>query len=183
MADKKWYFGSRRVFAFPRLGIVVKGPRFYWKRGWFVDGYKLGGVIFSLSWTEDQFGSCRQVLTKGLRDNWQEFVFFCRHRGPFLQPTLFSFLGFLNIQLYGKILSEEEFERAKVWRQFFYLTNQEHLSDGHHFEKAANFCAIDGHLRMVDYGSPQTRAILLKWGDALYEQVSLATPSETETQN
>lgn len=172
MTEKNWYLGARRIFLFPKLGIVIKIPRFYWKKGLvrFIWEYKRNCPLHR---TEDQLLSCRQLWTKGLRDNWMEFIFFWQYRKPFLQPTLFSFFGFINIQLYGEILSEEEFERADIWSQFLDLTNKEHLNDNHHFENGANFCVVNSHLRMIDYGSPKTRNILIKWMDTIYNGVTL----------
>lgn len=170
-----WYFGSRWVFVFPRLGVVVKVPRVYWKKGWkgFVYWYKSEGLKCSLSLTEDELTGCRNLWTKGLRDNWKEFVFFIKYRKPFLQPTFFSLFGLVNIQKYGQIISRKKAREIKLHHQFWVLTEREFLDDSHHFVNSANFCiSEDGHLRIVDYGSPATRTILLKWADKL-EDVSL----------
>lgn len=176
---KSQYEGARRVFVFPRLGIVVKTARFYWRISWENLSHKIRKFGLSSAWsfffsgTEETTGSPRRLLAKGLRDNWEEFWFYWRFRHSVLQPTYFSLFGLVNIQKWGEILDEEEFEQKRIWGQMLDLTNKETRSDGHHFTNPANFCLENQHLRMVDYGSPATRKILRKWADVLYEQVLL----------
>ena len=178
MSDQdNWYKGSRWVVAFPRLGIVVKLPRICWLRFkiYFLHLYHERGLVYAVKqirWNEYVWGGYRVLLTKGLRDNWRELWFYWFHRSRFLQPTYFSLFGLLNIQLLGKILTEEEFDKSGIFNQARVLTQRDSGNDGHHFASHTNFCHADRgkdgtEIRMVDYGSPPTQEVLLGWANAL----------------
>jgi hypothetical protein len=169
--------GSRIVFVFPRLGFVVKVARIrLWSglkslRGFYKFGYFWKGLLLC---SEDAFGSPRRFWFKGIRDNWMERSFYksspCRE---FLQPTVFSLLGLVNIQIWGRILSQEEFDSARLLPRFYDLTEGKVHEDVHHFTEGHNFCAVDGKLKMVDYGSPKTREVVSKWGEVFILEIRL----------
>lgn len=160
---------DRLVFVFPRLGIVVKlaiihfisAVRPFFEYRWaYLRGY--------IQWPLESGHSLRRFLFKGLSANWNEFWFFRKTRNPLLQPTWFSFFGFLNIQKYGELC---QLPKRGFWMQMYALTDGEAFADSHHFRNSENFgFSDDGKLRMFDYGSRKSHVVIERFGARIREQ-------------
>ena len=160
---------DRLVLIFPTLGIVVKVAK--------VRIIRLLQVGFTskIYWSSDlsvwSLGGWKKLLFKGIAVNWNEFTFYRRKHILFLQPTYFSFFGFFNIQKFGKPLSlSEEVFKKFLLKSFSFVELQYTVRDGHHFTNPANFCVTSGRVRVLDYGSPNTRRWIEILGEKFYEK-------------
>lgn len=156
---------DRIVLIIPKLNIVIKFPIIH-----LIEAIKYVSRNDLNQWLEIEFHtpidrpifSLHRFLFRGIVINWREFIFYLKTRNPFTQPTLFSFFGIFNIQLYGQLC---KLEYRNVWCQFRKLTNDEILKDSHHFGNPNNFCINGGKLRIVDYGSRNTQLIISRNGE------------------
>jgi hypothetical protein len=174
---------ERIALVMPTLGIVVKIPRIRLlrvikslvyhirHRAWrgLLGNLRRSPTAPSLSFQFDLFG--------GLVSNFSEFWFYLTTRNPFLQPTYLSLLGILNIQRYGEPCPMEAWPMR---HEFERLIGQEYMHDGHHFANPRNFSVVlaeatEGdekctrlRLRINDYGSPRTQAVVTLWGHKLF---------------
>jgi hypothetical protein len=156
---------SRTVFVFKkfvlkfariRLRDTIKTLRY---------GYEMGRLIKYLNYSIDVYVSPKRTLFLGIRDNWQEFVFYVFNRSPFLAPTYFSLFGLLNVQKRGE---KPKIKDVDLWCQLCDMTNKAVHVDGHSFSNSHNFCECDGHLMIVDYGDPRIHGVLKKHGEKIY---------------
>jgi len=164
---------NRTVYIFPLLKICFKLPRIYllktfcllfncikrreWKR-----------IIIEIKRPADKkVMGPRRYLFKGILDNLREFYFYFKTRHPFLIPTYFSFFGFLNIQKLGDSC---ETKGNDLYCQLYELTDQEAMKDIHHFDNDRNFSLINGKLKALDYGEPETQKIILKYGIKIHQE-------------
>lgn len=160
---------SRIVLVFPLFqSVVVKVPRIYWKSGieTLIRDWKR--TFRKETWEYQAWWSPSWCLFKGLLDNWNEYRFYRKSRHSFLQVTHFSFFGIFNIQRRGQPL---QCDYKLFWRHVCDATDCHAIEDGHHFTETDNFC-VDGGVRILDYGSPRTQGIILKYGDRLVEVLS-----------
>ncbi|MFC1651895.1 hypothetical protein ACFL24_01925 [Patescibacteria group bacterium] len=100
----------------------------------------------------------------GIKNNWGEFLFYWMTRHRFLQPTYFSFFGLLNLQLTGKEFTIEP--ENHFWFQLADIAGSgNHLiPDAHHLININNFCWSKKGLRILDYGSLKTQAMVIIYG-------------------
>lgn len=121
------------------------------------------------------FWGLKRILFKGIADNWREFQFSLISTHPFAQPTLFSFFGLLNIQKRGDV---PVMDYWKFRRELEHLVGQElFYLDSHHMASMDNFCVHKGRLRMVDYGSPNTRTVIRERGMCVYLNFQVKEPT------
>lgn len=160
----------RTVFIVPSLGIVVKFPVSRLGTAWQHIKYltrkrkTLYKEIFV--WDLRVENTLKNYLFMNLYQNWSEFTHFLRYRHPFTQPTYFSLFGFVNFQKLGDTL---EMNYVDLWYQMLDLIGKEAAwRDAHHFSEPTNFCVVDGHLKMVDYGSEASRSVVNEFGTKLY---------------
>ena len=116
----------------------------------------------------------KRMLFNGLVANWCEFWFYQTTRHPFLQPTYFSFFGLFNIQRLGVA---SKIKKDDLWRKLMALTNGNIIDDFHHFDNPENFCSKDGRLRILDYGDPICRKIILAYGQVMHHYYNLPSNS------
>lgn len=169
----KYLKGSRRiVLIFPKLGFVIKLPRiFIWvfmKRMFkFFPYYPKNKWQWMKKWFKydvDVLTGFRDIMYKGIHDNWYERQLYKKTKNVLLQPTYFSFFGILNIQKYGEI---HKMYFAYLLQEFMNLTEDEAWKDNHHFANWRNFCFENGKLKIIDYGSKRTQKIILKYGEKI----------------
>ncbi len=164
---------NRVVLVFPTLKFVVKFPIisfyqsclgliFYVETG----NWKLFKEEFRSTTTVEKLGSLKYYLLRGLCANWGEFKFYRRTKNPFLQPTYFSFFGFLNIQRCDESC---EIDSDNLWMQLLRLTNRYVWEDSHHFDNPDNFSFCNGKLRMHDYGSAGSQRVIELYGKTIFE--------------
>jgi hypothetical protein len=161
---------SRKVWIFEK--IVLKFPVMHFKEvcKTIIRSYRHGQLLRCLKADMNAYGQPRRRLFLGIRDNWSEFVFYVFHPSPFLMPTYFSLFGLLNIQKRGE---KARIERINLLSQLRVITNDAIKADGHAFLNTDNFCVLDGHLLMVDYGSPKTQGVLKEYGDKIHRDFNL----------
>jgi hypothetical protein len=149
--------------------FVIKLPRIYFWRAIKAIGHGLqyGALMKYLRYDIDTYNSPRRFLFKGIRDNWQEFLFYRRNRLPILAPTWFSLFGLLNIQ---KKIEMVKIKETTLWCQLCAMTSNEVWSDSHTFSNAVNFSNVGGKLIMVDYGDPAAHPVLEKFGDKIFNE-------------
>lgn len=160
---------SRIVILLPKLGVVIKFPiiHFVVALRVFLDDLLENGKLLRdelFRYTVETYGSLKQLLFKGVVDNWREWRFFRRTRHAFCQPTYFSFFGLVNIQRFTYSLHAQKID---PWLQLHALTNGAVFKDPHHFGNPNNFCLHDGMLMILDYGEPITQEIVLEFGDKI----------------
>ncbi len=162
----------RLIIALPEYGIVLKLPRIrlYWAlRGLpnYVKSYKIWRKVTLQNRTLITPIGC---LLRGLMENWSERRFYRQTKHRFLQPTLFSFFGFMNIQRYGKPLNGI----GSLIANYFWdisKSGEGIRNDGHHFMNSQNFTKdFSGKLRMLDYGFKTTQEIIRKYGERLQDE-------------
>lgn len=107
------------------------------------------------------YGTIHIYLFKGLIENWHEYKLYCEIHSPFLVPTYFSLLGFINIQKRGELF---EMEGVDMWIQMILLSNKEVWDNSHHFANPANFSKTNGRLQMLDYGNLRCHRVIKKYG-------------------
>ena len=166
--------GSRRlVICLPSWGVVIKLPliqplvflrclrdaiQLAVKTG---DAKRWFGWALWLDEENDTMGNIRYTLLNGVYQNWQEFQLWRKTRSPFLEQTIFSLFGLLNIQRYGTPL---EVPHDWLWSQLLDLTEKSVWSNGHHFSNPDNFSFRDNHIRMIDYGGGGIANVVEKYG-------------------
>lgn len=117
-------------------------------------------------------GGFQCLVFKGIIDNLEEFFFsyrYCQTRLPL--PTLLSVFGLLNIQKRaGRSLPHD----ICVDEQLYALTNEDPLIAAHAFGDRGNFCVINGHLRIMDYASPEPRQVIVKYGEIIFNRFDVS---------
>ncbi len=172
---------TRIVLLLPKLGIVVKFPKFRIKI--FVEDFFrmvliLYKFFFDKNLTEGQKNAVINMLNLyfcghtyqpysgawylfiGIRENWRELVFFRANKeNSFLLPTFFSFFGLFNICPFVDTL-ENNFDSVIQKELFYTVEGYKIFNDGHHFDEGKNFCFYNGTLRIIDYGGYKTEIII-----------------------
>ncbi len=162
---------TRFVLVFPRLGFVLKLPIINFKNVWWGIKYtKRNGWKASLEVWKNKVtnqNSPFYSVMMGLMANWMEWCFWNKTKHPLLQPVYFSAFGLINIQKYGKPLEYSEVEWLGMNMQV--ITNQTSHSHGrgHTFGEAKNYTAVNGHLRLLDYGSKNLWPVIHRYGDKM----------------
>ena len=113
-------------------------------------------------------------LLVGILANINERRFYKKTKNPFVMPTYFSFLGFVNIQKRGRKI--EFWDDSDVFS--FLCQNSANRSqpyaDGHALAEIENFVIDDDdHLKLVDYGNRQVCPFLEMNGENLYNNFKL----------
>jgi len=163
---------NRIAVLFPSIKIAIKIPKIHLFKAirlllhYTLKDRKNFKNYFSWPIEFMAIASLRSLLLKAIYQNWNEYYFHKKTGNPLLQPTYFSLFGFLNIQKYGKPC---DFPESELFWQLLFLTDKNANEDLHHFGERNNFCFQDGKLRMVDYGSCKTRAIITKHGKRIFE--------------
>ncbi len=169
------------VFVFPSASIVVKVStitlwgslrllvRCIKQRSW---------KYFRKQWRYSRkVGGFKGLLFRGIIANWSEFRFYRHTRHPFCEPTYFSLFGLFNVQRYGKIC---KLDSANLWSQLYRLTKGDVFKDSHCFVNPRNFSFNDGKLRIVDYGSAESREVIISHGAKILEYFDPAYDREAE---
>ncbi|MDD2680746.1 MAG: hypothetical protein PHE20_01430 [Patescibacteria group bacterium] len=175
---------NRIVFTFPFLGIVIKFP--------IINLFRVFKTVFTgrvegirnkklfkryFEWSVHDPNSFKYALFRGLLANWSEFRFYRNTKNPFLTPTYFSLLGFVNIQKHGR---ECQLLQADLWCQLFALTGGKVFDDAHHFSEPHNFCLQKDKLQIFDYGSSRTHKVILEYGEKIVENFNASYCWEEE---
>ncbi len=165
---------TRLVICLPKMGLVIKLPLikpFKFFRNVISAirlGRKGGEIIKWLKWAvwlgkdNDVAGNIRYTLLSGIYQNWQEYRLWRKTLSPFLEPTYFSLLGFINIQKYGEQLTGVS--EGVLWSQMLELSEKAVWSNGHHFANPENFSFSDGIIKMVDYGGRGVEEVVIQHG-------------------
>jgi len=169
---------DRVVFVFPSLKIVIKLPIIHLILAFYPELLRVAfrkSIRTGLKYTREYFLMRRpspfwRALFKGLHDNWGEFCFYQKTKNVFLQPSYFSFFGFLNIQLYGELYPKKD---EDIWRQLCVITNDGTMNNPHHFRKSCNFCFYKGRLRILDYGDNKTQKVISRYGVKIFNEFTL----------
>ncbi len=172
--------GSRRnVLCFPKLGFVIKLPKFLirstLRQFYFYStvppkGNRIKSLKRFLKWDNRVMFGFKNLMLKGIYDNWNEYRFYSKNHNIFTQPTYFSLFGFVNIQKYSY---QVEIPLYPLFKRFQEITNTEAIKDGHHFTIWSNFCFENNKIKIVDYGSESTQAIVLKYGEKIFKEFDL----------
>lgn len=174
--------GSNRIILdLVKIGFVIKlplahGVLFYVTIKAFIDGTSIISFPEWVAYPMDNngFWGLKRTLFKGIADNWREFRFSVASGHPFVQPTYFSLLGLVNVQRRG---DPPKMESGEFLGQLQRLAGEEcFYSDPHHFKNVDNFCWDGSFLRMTDYGSSQTRLVILKRGMCVYNNFRCDEP-------
>lgn len=105
------------------------------------------------------------LLLGGIYANIEEFLFFWQSQHPFLQPTLFSFFGILNIQIAGRQNTQNYWE---FFVEIIEGSDQCHpLSIRHTFYNAHNFCRYKNSLKIIDYADKEVQKIIQLHGNKM----------------
>ncbi len=130
---------SRIVLIFPYLKIAIKIPLIHFILGihTLFERFKEGLVRWEWNRDIESMESFKELLFKGIIYNWREYWFFIKSHHPFLMPTYFSFLGFLNIQRLGRPYLVDS---SLLWRKLINLSSGVVAKDNHHFTNPDNFC-------------------------------------------
>lgn len=128
---------------------------------------RLMGVREAWGYKYWQLGGTKNCLFRGIISNWLEFVFYLKHKHPFLIPTYFSLFGLVNIQ---PAREKAPITMNQLWVTLHKMTNGAVEKDDHVFAGRTNFCNDNGKLRMMDYGSRKTQEVLLEWADKIYSE-------------
>ncbi len=166
----------RYCLPLPELGIVIKFPRFRSplramgglrrevavcrKHGWLGFNRENGPYRFLLG---------------GVLHNWGEWTFYLRcllsGETGFLVPTYVSVLGLINIQKLVVPMKKAEWYTKELYNNERWILEDRLVkllgvgvveSDMHHLLEFCNFTRLPfvGEVKMIDYGSYQTRRIL-----------------------
>jgi len=154
---------SRIVLVFPSLGIAIKIPFIHFISGihFLLLMAREGHLRWEWNRSMESMESSKELLFKGIADNWREYWFFIKSRNPFLLPSYFSFFGLFNIQQVGQVCTTES---SVLWRQLVELTAGATSKSSHHFVNPENFCFVGKKLRILDYGSPRVQQVISKFG-------------------
>lgn len=162
--------GSNRiVLLVSSLGIAIKIPRirfFVFLKDTFRNVHNRT-LIKSWSYPMQLYFSPKNMLFKGIADNWRESSFWRNKRHRFTQPTIFSLFGFVNIQRLGEPCTVK---RVDHWCQLHEITDGAVFQDSHHFENPQNFCFCGSEIRIIDYGSPKVQSVIEEYGLSIIEQ-------------
>jgi hypothetical protein len=161
---------DRLVLVLPALKIAVKFPiihLFLALRDFKHFSQEWGALKKYLMFPIETEAGLKGYLSRGVLSNWNEFWFYLKTRNPFLQPTYFSFFGFLNIQKCDEPCQSSD---DNLWRQFIEIAGNSICQDPHHFYNHQNFCVYKNRLRMLDYGNRQVRDIITRHGTEIYEK-------------
>lgn len=165
--------GQTRIVVVIRNVVACKFPRIRAKLAWgcFVDDWKIRGwkrCLFQwpppetpFSWTRACFG--------GWAGNLREALFWIRHRNALCVPTRFSFFGLVNMQPVATML--EWGDREAVFGKAAEVLGDRIMDDVHYFHYAhsGNWVRYGGTVRLSDYGSTVTQAIIVESGDAIVD--------------
>lgn len=176
-AQGRWRF----VIIFPRLGLVLKLPRFYWHTAW----RNFWHMATTLSRRKVFWAYIKlevlPLIIGGLGPNLSEFWFYLKTRHPILLPTYFSFFGLLNIQsAQGRTPNQgpREFSRRNYDIIESEWPDHRRQKDQHHFIDPENFAIVNGKLRVRDYGGRGIQQAIMMAGKVLMEQYSDSPESE-----
>ena len=157
---------NRMTLILPRWGVVVKFPLIHLGKASTlifkqVRAGRWDAIRFEWSRPVDALIESKKLLFLGIVANRNEFAFYQETKNPFLQPTYFSFFGFLNIQKMGEPCTVPEVE---WWRILQKITNEDVYDDPPHFSDPQNFCFSGGAIKMVDYGSSRCHEVVKNHG-------------------
>ncbi len=114
----------------------------------------------------------RGILRK-IWKNWQEFIFYQKHRHPFCVPTYFSFFGLFNIQRRTPDLPLPMVKA--LWEGMVIITNdqfQELGFSGHTLTHDINFGLYQGKCVIRDYTKFRDQQFILEFGEKLQNYLS-----------
>jgi hypothetical protein len=154
---------NRIVLVFPMIHLAIKFPIIGICTA--MKGYKSRNLYAGFSVDSGQ--GPRAALFGGLLKNFREFCFYWKTRNPLLQPTYFSFFGFVNVQRADDPCTCYWMNLA---HQFNDLTEGDTQEDDHHFCSSSNFSFCNGRLKMLDYGSLKTQKIVAQYGVKIVAQ-------------
>jgi hypothetical protein len=175
--ESRMYFvrgKDRLVLAFPALGIVIKFPMIHlWRIILSIIGcvkdsdWKRLGVFF-LKWNPEHPIVFSGLIFKGVLANRRERTFWKQTHHPFLQPTIFSFFGLFNLQMYANPYRCNCY--LDLWDQIRRITEGKAYANPHQFSEPENFCVVEGKLRILDYGGKGGPPVILKYGQKIQDE-------------
>lgn len=166
--DAKINHGSKRIaILFKKQGFAIKIPRIRIfeaiRCAWDARNNDEWSYIFFFCKSSPLYTTAYSLLFEGIFDNWRERQFSKDYGDhPFIVPTVFSFLGLINIMKLGLPLS-----RAVNMYYTIRLTENPELinalcKDSHHFMNGCNFVIYNNHIAIVDYGSLRTQEVVFR---------------------
>ncbi len=166
---------TRVVVLLPTWEVVLKFPRIYaWNliqvlcSTYFL--HRTHKVIFGPYMAHQALFNIRSCLLEGFRDNRSERRYWKRTKHPFLQPTLFSAFGVVNIQKMGHDVRKDwDHEMLPTVRA---LLGDDFYEDGHCFRSEKNFSEdARGKVCIHDYASEGAQRVLDVHADILRENI------------
>lgn len=155
--------GQKIVIKFPRIHIykAVKGLSLYRGEKWYLFGYYDAHV-----------NTFQRLLLKGIMDNIHEFFFSLKYwrNVKIIQPTLFSLFGLLNIQIRKGVPISSNIDISQQLRD---LSDNDPRVEAHVFNDRNNLWEVTGHLRISDYGSPESRDFIKTYGRKIFNNLIL----------
>jgi hypothetical protein len=158
MSDMLFDYGTTR-FVLCIGDVVIKIPRIkviYWiNRLWL---WKKNGEIvqkFSTVGSTKRLSALKHLFA-GVTANLEEVRFYRKYPHLPLAPTLFSFLGLINIQTRAKLIEKEDLVLCP-FRQL--AKGQERLGPVD-LNKPENFGRIGGAIYLLDYGNKELNILL-----------------------
>ena len=109
----------------------------------------------------------RGILRK-IWKNWQEFMFYLKHRHPFCVPTYFSLFGLFNIQRRTPNLPKHL--EIVFWDGIISVTNDQFRElgfSGHTLTQQMNFGIYKGQCVIRDYTKLRDQRFILEFGEKL----------------
>ncbi len=119
------------------------------------------------------FLSYLKSIIEPVLENWSEFIFYQRTYHSFCAKTLFSFLGFLNIQERCVILTcksneIDKYEKLIVSTINGFSFDEGYLVHAHVFRNLFNFgYSKNGNFVCVDYGNKIVQKNILDFGNEI----------------
>jgi len=173
------------VIKFPAIRLKGAIASFYYFSPGFINFIKWcfgkqpkPDILESWFWSYLELGTPVNLLFRGVMANIWERRLYRKTKNQFLVPTYFSLLGLINVQKAGAPLIMKSDD---LWCQIVNLTSRnEAFCDSHTFNEPSNFCWIDGHLMLADYGNSKCHEFIEKYSSRLYWRFSINYSWEEE---
>jgi hypothetical protein len=155
---------DRFVVAFPEAHIVIKFPliKVYqcWKLLIKILNTK-GGLVEIYTHLTQAISTgigFPAMLIGGIAANWSEYVFWLKHKHPFVQDTYFSLFGLFSVQRMDMECNLEQ--REFNFKLSEIITYSYASYDSHTFSNPKNFSIRNGKLCLHDYASKRAQQVL-----------------------
>ena len=106
-------------------------------------------------------------LIGGVSANRLEAKYYKETKFKILIPTIFSLWGLVNIQYRGKPVDDKT-----ITHKVYNASKGSSAGDGHCFNDLDNYALWNGGVRLVDYGSITTQAILSQYSEEIEKELN-----------